>query len=256
MFSRPKIIENIDVFKTLMNNEPHYNNPVLPHSQEYDFKKLYDYFNNKSVAIVGPSPQLLNQGKGDEIDNYDIVCKLGNMYNVNIPKDYGHKIDVLFCGCFPESDLIENLQNKNIKILINPLKTCIPGILDVHKRDIYGHYIKLQKKLQNIEFYSAGILSCEFDYITQTRATLGTFSINLLLQQNLKKLGIYGITWFSESNTIHAPGYYNENDEHFNCKNMTSPHGYSLEIEKNMLKNIIKISEFEIYLNDEVKKNL
>jgi len=249
MFSRPKVIESINEFKTLMNNEPYYNNPILPYSQEYDFKKLYNYFNNKSVAIVGPSPQLLNQGKGNEIDNYDIVCKVGSMYNINNFKDYGNKIDILFCGCFPEIDFIDNFKNKNIKILINPLKVCIPGILDIHKRDIYGNYSNLKNNLHEIEFYNVGILSCEFDYIAQTRATLGTFSINFLLQQNLKKLGIYGFTWFSESTFSHCPGY----------GIMTiskQPHGYSLELEKNMLKNIIKNTSFEIYLNDEVKKNL
>ena len=71
------IINNMNDFKKIIAHEPHYGSPILPYSQNDDFKELNNFFEGKRVAIVGPSPSLIGQNKGDEIDNYDIVCKVG-----------------------------------------------------------------------------------------------------------------------------------------------------------------------------------
>lgn len=96
-----KDIKNIEEFKRIIAHEPYSGSPILPYSQENDFKELAEYFKGKSVAIVGPAPDLIGQNKGKEIDNYDIVCKVGQMFNVDDSENYGMKCDILFLGCFP-----------------------------------------------------------------------------------------------------------------------------------------------------------
>ena len=235
-----KDITTMHEFKQIIAHEPHYGNPLLPYSQKEDFKELAEYFKGKSVAIVGPAPDLIGQNKGSEIDDYDIVCKLGWMYNMNDTKNYGKKMDVLFNGCFPNADPKEKFLN--MKHVICPIKPCIPGILDVHKRNIWGHYNYLKKELPNIKFNNIGLLSCEFDNTYKTRATLGTFAINFLLKQDLKKLGIYGFTWYKNSG--YHPSY---------GISKIGTHGFSHDIEINGLKKEIENSKIPIYLNNEVK---
>uniref|UniRef100_A0A6C0C2Q5 Glycosyltransferase n=1 Tax=viral metagenome TaxID=1070528 RepID=A0A6C0C2Q5_9ZZZZ len=263
-------INTLDDFRRIIAHEPHYGGPILPYSQEEDFKELDELFKNKRVAIVGPSPSLIGKNKGKEIDSYDIVCKVGWMYNVDDGINYGEKFDVLFNGCFPDADpwgrrdktineinmdiniFTVNISKnsplnkyKSIKNIICPIKPCIPGIRDVHNRDIWKHYNYLKKNLPNTNFYNVGLLSCLFDNTAKTRATLGTFSINYLLHSSAKEIGIYGFTWYN--NESYHPEY---GQQHLGT------HGYSYDLEKNLLVELIKKSKKKIYLNEEVKNSL
>ena len=76
-------IQTLEEFKKIIAHEPCYGTPLLPYSQEEDFKELKEYFKGKSVAIVAPSNMLIGQNKGNEIDNYDIVCKVGQSFNID-----------------------------------------------------------------------------------------------------------------------------------------------------------------------------
>ena len=237
-------INNINDFKQIIGNEPHYGSPILPYSQEEDFKELSKYFEGKTVAIVGPAPDLIGQNKGAEIDSYDIVCKIGQMTNINDDKDYGSKIDVLFNGCFPDYPI--NIKDKKVQKIICPVKPCMPGVRDVHNRDLWAHYNYLKRNLSEIKFNNIGILSCLFDNRYKTRATVGSFAVFFLLQQKLKKLGIYGMTWYKNS------GYQYHSDYNFIWTKNSSSHGCDIELEKTGIKQHIKLSSFEIYLNNEV----
>lgn len=233
-------IRTNEEFISFIAHEPFYGTPMLPYSQDADFEELNHFFKNKSVAIVGPAPELIGQNKGAEIDQYDIVCKVG-LNKINDIENYGSRCDVLFNGCFPNYSPRNELVNVNR--VICPIKPCIPGILDVHKRDIWGHYQYLKNILPHIQFNAIGLSSCDFDNKYKTRATLGTFSINFLLKQDLKKLGVYGFTWYK--NGVHHPHYSSLNK-------VVSPHGFPFEIEINGLREEIKISNVNIYLNREV----
>ena len=249
-----KEIKNIQEFNQIIKHEPYSGIPILPYSQEEEFKELEEYFKGKSVAIIAPSPDLIDQNKGTEIDQYDIVCKVGEMFTINDPINYGQKCDVLFLGCFPnmekqygdnKSHNIENINKIKPTRIICPIKPCMPGILDVHKKDIWGHYNYLKKNMSHIKFNNIGLLSCDFDNTYKTRATLGSFAINFLLKQDLKKLGIYGFTWYKTSG--YHPTY---------GQSKIGSHGFPHDIEIKGIKKEISNSNLEILLNDEVKNIL
>ena len=232
-------IDNMKEFKRIIRHEPYYGNPILPISQEKDFEELYEFFKEKSVAIVSPSDILVGKKLGELIDSYDIVCKVGDGHLINDPENYGKRIDVSFCCCLPswEQNKPNYFQNKNIKKIISVIKPCMNGIRDVHKRDLYGYLKKLERELSEIDFYTVGIFSCLFDNETKTRATSGTFSINFLLQLELKELGIFGFNWFKTD-------YHN----HYSIKKSIGGHGCSLEPEKKLLKKKIEESNYEVKL--------
>jgi hypothetical protein len=79
---------------------------------------------NKKIAIVGPSPHLINKNIGDIIDSYDLVCRVNEVSAWNYEKDYGSKTDIIFHNCgahcidFFKHNLEKNIQiTKNIKYL-------------------------------------------------------------------------------------------------------------------------------------------
>ena len=244
-----KSINNIQEFKEIIAKEQYYGNPTFPFSQENDFEELAEFFKGKSVAIVGPAPDLNGQHKGEEIDGYDIVCKVGSMYNINDPENYGSRIDVLFNGCFPSHYKLDDFKNHNIKRIICPIKPCIPNLLDVQKRDIYGFYKKLDDYHKDICFNNISLFSCYIDNVMKTRATLGTFAILFLLNMELKELGIYGFTW------LFGKQQYNKQYHDFN-KRIINPHGTKMEIEARFIKNTIKKKNFKIICSIEVKNIL
>ena len=45
-------IDSVDDFKKIIAHEPHYGSPILPYSQEEDFKKLDELFKNKKVGVI------------------------------------------------------------------------------------------------------------------------------------------------------------------------------------------------------------
>ena len=243
------VINILEEFKNIIRHEPYYGTPILPYSQKEDFEELKEFFNNKTVAIVGPAADLIGQNKGEEIDSHDIVCKLGLMYNMKDHENYGEKMDVLFNGCFPKIVSINDFKNKNIKRVINPIKPCIPGIRDVHNRDIWKHYNHLKKNLTDIKFNNIGLLSCLFDNKYVGRATTGTFSLYFLLNMPIKSLSIYGMTWYKNKEKAYHPNYGH---------GYIGGHGVSYSIEKLGIKQTIyeNSKKKEIYLNDEVYDSL
>ena len=54
-------------------------------------------FNNKRVALVGPSPHILGKNLGKFIDSFDTVVRVNEIGVINnLYKDYGSRTDVAF----------------------------------------------------------------------------------------------------------------------------------------------------------------
>ena len=79
--------------------------------------EFVNYVKNKKIAIVGPSPELIDKKLGSEIDSYDIVVKINNGYKLN-HIDYGKKIDIIYLNLLLQKS-INNVYNKldNIKFI-------------------------------------------------------------------------------------------------------------------------------------------
>ena len=58
--------------------------------------KLQKLIVGKRIAVVGPSPHLEGSGMGEQIDSYDIICRLNELFPTGLEKDYGSRSDILF----------------------------------------------------------------------------------------------------------------------------------------------------------------
>ena len=53
----------------------------------------------KRVALVGPSPHLIGGKLGEEINSYDVICRVNELFPFGMEVDYGNRTDILFhCG--------------------------------------------------------------------------------------------------------------------------------------------------------------
>ena len=79
---------------------------------------LKNLVKNKTVAIVGPSPHLVNTGLGEFIDSHDLVIRINEILPSGYFQDYGSKTDIVFLNL--GNDWLEitiEMINKDIKAL-------------------------------------------------------------------------------------------------------------------------------------------
>lgn len=92
-----------------------------------DLEEVREYFDNKSVALVGPAAYLSGKSLGETINSYDIVCRIGDIYSKSLVGDLGNRTDVFMC-CFQHSGGVAEIPyhlstddkiTENIKYLIS-----------------------------------------------------------------------------------------------------------------------------------------
>ena len=99
-YSDAKIIDIAHVFEVLERNK----------KDGY----LASLLDNKSIAIVGNSPNLLGKQKGVCIDSHDIVVRFNNYKIKGFETDYGSKTNIWVC-C--QADDVVNLSENEVKQL-------------------------------------------------------------------------------------------------------------------------------------------
>ena len=77
---------------------------------------------NKKVAIVGPSPHLVNTGLGQYIDSHDLVIRINEILPSGYFQDYGSKTDIVFLNLGNDwlEITIEMINNLMFKEKNNP----------------------------------------------------------------------------------------------------------------------------------------
>lgn len=81
------ITECHEIFQKMKNN-----NAIFYKNSNLN-KELENLLKNKRVALVGPAPYLIGLGKGEIIDNYDIVVRI--QPEIYSPQDYGSRTDIV-----------------------------------------------------------------------------------------------------------------------------------------------------------------
>jgi hypothetical protein len=169
---------------------------------KYD-KSYAKLLNNKSVAIVGPSPSIIGKRRGKLIDSCDIVVRMNRAIPVSskLKKDIGSRTDILY-NCLKEGDRnggkidIRLWEKNGIKFISSPYP-----MLDFSKDDIESFIRKNNGRLRfhkfPVKLYK--LLEAELG----TRPNTGFLAIIDLLFFNIKSLYVTGITFGID-------GYYKE----------------------------------------------
>ena len=177
-----------------------------------DYSAVQKLFKDKNVCIIGPARNLISKNKGENIDKYDLVCRVNSSYIIDtkLVKDYGNRTDVLFSTCnHTVCEAIKNnihLLNK-CKVIINPTNKNHHGILAC---DIISNATN-----DKIPFYQVNDKFCEYYKGYNT----GISSIIFLLSLNINKLYIAGFDFYTNSNNIEENYIFDHKKEYINKPN-------------------------------------
>lgn len=90
-------------------------------------KLFEDIFQDKSLAVVGPSPHLEGTKLGSYIDSFDLVIRVNEIVPSSLRNDYGKKNDIIFISVPNNSikyykNLFDQLSNelRDVKYFICP----------------------------------------------------------------------------------------------------------------------------------------
>lgn len=229
---------------------------------------LLSTIKGKKVAIVGPSPHLINKKIGKLIDEYDIVCRVNEVGAFNFEEDYGKRTDIIFhnCGTDHIERFSENLKNnlettKELKYVVCP---CIKAIgadriedfSDGQISNVVQNFNNINKF--NIPFYWIGIE--EYKKVYQSigvEPNAGFTSVILLLSCLPKELFITGFSFYSQGDLSELsvrPGHSVSEDK------LTGNAGHFQAPQIYFFKNFIlsrysSVIKIDSYLNDILSLN-
>jgi len=179
------------------------------HPLYHKHKQLAELVDGKRVAIVGPSPHLMGEGMGREIDGYDVVCRVNELLPFGCEEDYGSRTDIIFhcCGQYSIPKLEKTMIAKSdvadrVQLLVCP-------------QDVTN-----DPRANNTPFHAIGK-----DYwwdlnrrVGAIGCATGLLSVALLLEKyRPKELLVTGFSFYSqglEPEQRHNPGYIKWGGDH------------------------------------------
>ena len=208
-------------------------------------ERVLDILRGKRIALVGPSPHLLNLKKGPVIDGYDIVCRANDIVSPAYGADYGSKNDIIFHAC--PTLWMENFANKlakdidttkNIKYVICPkIKATHDG-----SGSVVENFNKINK--YNIPFWWIG--KSNFYHLQSEvgcEPNTGIMAAQILLSCGIKELLITGFSFYQQyaTNKQYGECYYNneEYSPHTKRKNTSPLEGHNQPMQINYFKKLI-----------------
>ena len=118
-------------------------NPFLKsnYNENQDYKKLIKFCENKTIALIGGSKNLIK--KENKIDEFDLVIRINHLPQKKISNFVGKRCDILMLSRNPT-----NLINKNfIKIWMTPK---FRYFLNYAKGEFYSYPLSMWKELSNV----------------------------------------------------------------------------------------------------------
>ena len=228
-------------------------------------------FENKRVAIVGPSPHILGKNLGEIIDEYDIVCRVNNIPGKELSKDYGGKTDVLFFNCATRlvdnfvKDFTENKKGENLKMIICPVIKSAGNenvrSFRIGQKGKVEENFKIINKLVwggKLKFSWIGVENYRifYDIMGGIEPYSGVIGLSMILLSQPKELFITGYSFYDQGKT--AGEVYFDSHGKLNTgyhENMSAGTGHPKKPQIAYFKEILNSSfrdkiTLDIYLND------
>jgi len=150
----------------------------------YDIEEFYNYIEGKSVAIVCPAEYMVGSGKGEEIDNHDIVVRV--KYIAENIIDYGSRNDVVYHHF--------NTKRVNIlRLLIQYKQAEVEWVVHKLERRIKDTFSDIdQFKWVCVE--EVGHIPLK--KITGRQVNTGVLAVYTILQAKPKEVRLYGMDFY------------------------------------------------------------
>lgn len=192
----PRWQEELGRFRDLMR--------VSPYKKD---KRLSSFLKGKRIALVGPATTLMGMGMGFAIDQYDVVCRINEVFPFGQEQDYGSRVDIVFHAC--AAPTIPNLTRslKEDPFITKTLRFIV-GVQQPRDgednreeslRDIGSRY-KIQTHHIGLDFWQ--FVADEL----RASPNSGTMAIRTLLEYDLEELLITGFDFYT-GELDHHPAY-------------------------------------------------
>ena len=172
-----------------------------------------DFFKNKKVAIIGPSPSIRNEENGDFIEeNYDVIVRINKQWkhDPSLDKYIGKRTDMIY-NCLDFSEEcggtmdVDYLKNNNIKMIVDPIQYLYDNkkqrdyylFSGTYRLNMYT-YFHLNNK-NKIPFGMIDPIKYKvWDKCADTRINTGLLAIVDILHCDIKELYVKGFTFFKD----------------------------------------------------------
>lgn len=210
-----------------------------------DFLKLVK---GKKVALIGPSPHLMNKDIGSYIDTYDLVCRVNNLIPLEeMRKDYGSRVDI-YVDSFATPWIYETYDaiNKNIDFFEQLKFVVCPVIKSQHSETDYLQWDnnRTSPVVDNfnlinrfgLPFYWVGVQDYKSLYSRiGHEPNSGMLSAMLLLESQVEELFVTGFSFYLGGNTkesVYCPGHLYPSflQDNKRAWGVNSGHGYAANI--------------------------
>lgn len=169
------------------------------------FQRFSDYLKNKTVAIVGPATTLHMSQKGDFIDTFDVICRLGQhmVDTQEMAKDCGSRNDICFSGpnlLYVQKDILNRTSPKFI---------CFPR-KNIREPEFYEDLINQIYQINNKidSFHIGNSFSSSVEQEMGTSPNTGILAVAFLLTLPIKHLFVCGFDFYQNKTR-----YYQRNNE-------------------------------------------
>jgi len=180
-----------------MSQLPDYLEYTLSDKYERD-ESLNDLVKDKTIAVIGPAPNLVGQGKGEFIDSHDLVFRLGDSpvgFKGRFDRaiDYGKRTDVLVHS-FNEIDRPSLDQDRewlqSLKYILAPM------VWDVDADNVKEYLNGLNVPWHHVpdQFVKPGLYN-----LYNSLPNTGFLGILTMLNYDIKSMYISGMTFYNMS---------------------------------------------------------
>lgn len=191
---------------------------AITEMQNVGAQKLRELVYGKKIALVGPSPHLMNKKIGKLIDTYDIVCRVNEFFPFGQEQDYGSRTNILFYGCnannfnnFEKS--IYKAKKENPKLL-EQLNIFISTQYRKNEINIFSQQDFIHLLKMNTPHTILGALGItSWDYYTWwigTQPNTGILALCMLANEEPSELFLTGFSFYSQGtapNQLHHSAY-------------------------------------------------
>ena len=193
---------------------------------------LENYLQNKKIAIIGHSPNLIGTKKGKKIDQADIVIRFNNYTTKNYEQDYGNKTNIWVCcqaGDIINRSLDEISKLNYILYNIDLKHTKLhPKFCDIIYQNLsaqipisyIGDEYKKQLKQYGIIYPSSGLSAL--------------YHLNCICK--ISKQDIFGFSFLENATNYYE--HYFQKRSFLKIKKFTQNAHHNFELENTILQNI------------------
>lgn len=216
-------------------------------------RKYNDYLKGKSVVIVGPASYLEDKSRGSEFDGFDVVVRLNRSYPVKNTNDYGSRCDIRYHNMSQNPAqggpfLREQMEIDGVKFISSPF----PKHLSYFHNDI--KICESHMEGSSVEFHEWSDLEqfLTFHMIMQTRPNIGVCAILDLLNYDIKRLHISGITFFEDG---YSSEYKDRDDDLVPAYHENRVTNHAQKPQKQLIK-LLSENDARITMDEEVRNSL